>query len=257
MKTILTTSIAAMLATAAFAVDHIGAQPVTDINTSGDSNPDNISFSNYRLYFTATDKNRSRGIYVKKLVKGPLSAADPVLNRKPGKIKNLTSHDGGRTFQVIRDQLDSLGYQVQFRVLDARWFAVETAEPTGQIVAPTNRALRHARRIEEAQVGPPSFSDATALAQPVEPRRRVGEALHRYFDRYLTAVARELEIGGGVVVRRQDVEMGSGIGRTDHHARIAPQLLAHRPQRRIVANRARCHAGAQFVGDHEIEQQVE
>ena len=91
MKTILTTSIAAMLASAAFATDHIGAQPVTDINTLGDSNPDNVSFSNDRLYFTATDKNGKRGIYAKKLVRGPLAAADPVLNRKPAKIKNLTT----------------------------------------------------------------------------------------------------------------------------------------------------------------------
>ncbi|MFT0892205.1 DNA (cytosine-5-)-methyltransferase [Pseudochelatococcus sp. G4_1912] len=36
-------------------------------------------------------------------------------------VKNLVSHDKGRTFQVIRDVLENqLGYHVQFRVLDAR-----------------------------------------------------------------------------------------------------------------------------------------
>src|SRR5205085_9420012 len=58
-------------------------------------------------------------------------------------------------------------------VLDARRFAVEATEAARQIVAPTHRTLRHAGRVEQAQVGPPSFGDAAALAQPVEPRRRV------------------------------------------------------------------------------------
>jgi ELWxxDGT repeat protein len=86
---ILTGSILAFLAPA-HAVDAITAQPVTDINPLGDSNQDNITFSHDHLYFTAADKHGNRGIYVKKLTKGPLDAADPVLNRKPTLIRNLT-----------------------------------------------------------------------------------------------------------------------------------------------------------------------
>ena len=40
-------------------------------------------------------------------------------------VKNLLSHDGGRTFRVIRDVLTGdLGYRIQWRVIDARpWVA--------------------------------------------------------------------------------------------------------------------------------------
>ena len=93
---ILTGTILALIAPAR-AVDVISAQPVTDINidntnaaTHGDANPANITFSNDRLYFTATNKAGSRGIYVKKLTSGALNAADPVLTRKPTLIRNLT-----------------------------------------------------------------------------------------------------------------------------------------------------------------------
>ena len=67
----------------------IPAQPVTNINTEGDSNPANIKFSNNRLYFTATDKKGNTGIYVKKLTVGQLDENDPVLDRKPKLIRNL------------------------------------------------------------------------------------------------------------------------------------------------------------------------
>ena len=36
-------------------------------------------------------------------------------------MKNLKSHDGGRTFQIIRNTLtDALGYRLQTVVIDAR-----------------------------------------------------------------------------------------------------------------------------------------
>ncbi len=86
----LTGSILALLAPAYAGTKTIPAQPVTDINTAGDAHPANITFSNYKLYFTATDKGGNTGIYVKSLTKGNLHVADPVLNRKPGRIRNLT-----------------------------------------------------------------------------------------------------------------------------------------------------------------------
>lgn len=35
-------------------------------------------------------------------------------------VKNLKSHDGGRTYQVIRGALEELGYQVEVRIIDSR-----------------------------------------------------------------------------------------------------------------------------------------
>lgn len=44
-------------------------------------------------------------------------------------VKNLLSHDGGRTFRVIRETLErELGYQVHFRVLDGRHFVPQHRE---------------------------------------------------------------------------------------------------------------------------------
>ncbi|MFZ5478012.1 MAG: DNA (cytosine-5-)-methyltransferase [Myxococcota bacterium] len=44
-------------------------------------------------------------------------------------VKNLKSHDRGRTFSVILDVLrEQLGYEVHVRVLDARWFVPQHRE---------------------------------------------------------------------------------------------------------------------------------
>jgi DNA (cytosine-5)-methyltransferase 1 len=44
-------------------------------------------------------------------------------------VKNLLSHDGGRTFQVIHQTLAcELGYHVQYRILDARGFVPQHRE---------------------------------------------------------------------------------------------------------------------------------
>lgn len=43
-------------------------------------------------------------------------------------VKNLVSHDKGRTFEVIYNTLDELGYSVHFRVLDGRHFVPQHRE---------------------------------------------------------------------------------------------------------------------------------
>jgi DNA (cytosine-5)-methyltransferase 1 len=44
-------------------------------------------------------------------------------------VKNLVNHDGGRTFQVIRQTLEEeLGYQISFRVVDAAHFLPQHRE---------------------------------------------------------------------------------------------------------------------------------
>jgi DNA (cytosine-5)-methyltransferase 1 len=44
-------------------------------------------------------------------------------------VKNLLSHDGGRTFEVIRRTLeDDLGYQIQTRIIDAKSFVPQHRE---------------------------------------------------------------------------------------------------------------------------------
>lgn len=43
-------------------------------------------------------------------------------------VKNLVAHDKGRTFEVIYNTLDKLGYSVHFRVLDGRHFVPQHRE---------------------------------------------------------------------------------------------------------------------------------
>lgn len=43
-------------------------------------------------------------------------------------VKNLVGHDKGRTFEVIYNTLDELGYQVHFRVLDGKHFVPQHRE---------------------------------------------------------------------------------------------------------------------------------
>lgn len=43
-------------------------------------------------------------------------------------VKNLVSHDKGRTFEVIYNTLDELGYSIHFRVLDGKHFVPQHRE---------------------------------------------------------------------------------------------------------------------------------
>ena len=57
-----------------------------------------------------------------------------ILNEKRPKafllenVKNLCSHDHGRTFSVIRESLDELGYEIFYRVLDGQDFVPQHRE---------------------------------------------------------------------------------------------------------------------------------
>lgn len=43
-------------------------------------------------------------------------------------VKNLVSHDKGRTFEIIHNTLDKLGYSIYFRVLDGQYFVPQHRE---------------------------------------------------------------------------------------------------------------------------------
>lgn len=43
-------------------------------------------------------------------------------------VKNLTSHDKGRTFNVIKNTLDELGYSIHYKVLDGKFFVPQHRE---------------------------------------------------------------------------------------------------------------------------------
>ena len=59
-------------------------------------------------------------------------------------VKQLTTHDHGRTFSVIQERLASLGYHVKWRVLNALDFGVPQKRERVVIVGFRNPALCHA-----------------------------------------------------------------------------------------------------------------
>jgi DNA (cytosine-5)-methyltransferase 1 len=78
-------------------------------------------------------------------------------------VKNLVSHDKGRTFEVIRRTLsEELGYQIHCRVIDAAHFVPQ-----------------HRERILIVGFRDPANFDFDALPLPAKGRRSVGEILHR------------------------------------------------------------------------------
>ena len=84
----------------------------------GDANPANIGFSHDVLYFTATEKHGHLGMYAKKLTRGGLNVADPVLNRKPTLVKNLF-------FKKANHPVDNLVRSYEVNVADKFFFHVQ------------------------------------------------------------------------------------------------------------------------------------
>lgn len=78
-------------------------------------------------------------------------------------VKNLMSHDKGRTFDVIRRTLrDELGYHIHCRVIDGAHFTPQ-----------------HRERILIAGFSEPVAFDWEAIALPVKGQKRLGEILHK------------------------------------------------------------------------------
>lgn len=78
-------------------------------------------------------------------------------------VKNLMSHDKGRTFDVIKRTLqEELGYQIHFRILDASHFVPQ-----------------HRERIVIVGFRDPTEFDFDAVPLPPKGLRKVGEILHK------------------------------------------------------------------------------
>jgi DNA (cytosine-5)-methyltransferase 1 len=76
-------------------------------------------------------------------------------------VKNLVSHDGRKTFRIIRDALEELGYRIYYRILDGGHFVPQ-----------------HRERILIAGFREPTGFSWDALPMPVKGARRLREILH-------------------------------------------------------------------------------
>src|ERR1035437_8769217 len=81
-------------------------------------------------------------------------------------VKNLASHDGGRTFEVIRRTLaDSLGYRIAWNIIDARRFVPQHRERI--FVVGMHPDLN--TRFDFAEVGLPALSRSPCLEAVLHP----------------------------------------------------------------------------------------
>ncbi len=98
-------------------------------------------------------------------------------------VKNLRSHDRGRTFQVIQETLEQLGYQVKAQVLDARGFVPQHRERI-YIVAFSPEARHVAEHFRFPIVPANGPSLGSVLEASVPPKYVLSDHLWQWHQNY-------------------------------------------------------------------------
>lgn len=98
-------------------------------------------------------------------------------------VKNLTSHDKGKTFQVIKSTLDRLGYEVFHKVIDARYFVPQHRERVF-IFGYLRSAFPHAPAFEFPE--PPEYQPVLKdiLESETDPKYVLTDHLWQYLQAY-------------------------------------------------------------------------
>ena len=134
----------------------------------------------------------------------------------------------------------------------------DAARAAGQVVVgaladgPTVRGSKHTRSANAPG------RDAAAVAQAVEAGRLVGEQAHGLLEREVAVAHRVADHERGVRGAAHHVEVRAGVGAADHRPRVAPHVDAHLPGLfGLGAAEVGAQAGAQLVGDDDVEERVE
>jgi DNA (cytosine-5)-methyltransferase 1 len=122
-------------------------------------------------------------------------------------VKNLVAHDKGRTFEVIYNTLDELGYSVHFRVLDGKYYVPQHRERI--IIVGFNRTIFGGR--ENFQFPKPpekNLSLKEILEENPDSKYTLSDKLWQYLQDY---AAKHKAKGNGFGFGLTDIE---GISRT-------------------------------------------
>ncbi len=112
-----------------------------------------------------------------------------ILNEKRPKafmlenVKNLVAHDKGRTFEVIYNTLDELGYSVHFRVLDGKHFVPQHRERI-IIVGFDRRVFRGDERFEFPNLPEPHWRIRDILEENIDAKYTLSDKLWNYLQAY-------------------------------------------------------------------------
>ena len=118
-------------------------------------------------------------------------------------VKNLLSHDRGQTMKVILSELDRLGYEVNYEVVDARHFVPQHRERT--FIVGFRRKVYGGLRFEFPSLPAATRRLSSILETDVDPKYMLSQHLWDYLQAY---AAKHRRLGNGFgfgLVRSSDV----------------------------------------------------
>ena len=98
-------------------------------------------------------------------------------------VKNLVSHDKGRTFKVITETLEELDYSVHYEVLDGKSFVPQHRERI-MIVGYDRKVFGGKEKFEFPKLGEPVNSIGDILEQNVPAKYTLSDKLWGYLQNY-------------------------------------------------------------------------
>lgn len=98
-------------------------------------------------------------------------------------VKNLVSHDRGRTFKVIKETLEELDYSIHFEVLDGKTFVPQHRERI-MIVGFDNKRYKGKEHFEFPKLGEPVKCVADILDSNVADKYTLSDKLWNYLQNY-------------------------------------------------------------------------
>lgn len=98
-------------------------------------------------------------------------------------VKNLVSHDKGKTFTIIKETLKELGYSIHFKVLDGQHFVPQHRERI-IIVGFDNNIFKGKETFEFPKMGDTKFAIRDILEDEVDPKYTLSDKLWNYLQEY-------------------------------------------------------------------------
>jgi DNA (cytosine-5)-methyltransferase 1 len=98
-------------------------------------------------------------------------------------VKNLISHDKGKTFTIIKETLRELGYSIYFKVLDGKHFVPQHRERI-IIVGFNDEVFKGKESFEFPKLGDVKFAIKDILETNVDPKYTLSDKLWNYLQEY-------------------------------------------------------------------------
>lgn len=98
-------------------------------------------------------------------------------------VKNLISHDKGKTFTIIKETLKELGYSIHFKVIDGQYFVPQHRERI-IIVGFNNKVFKGKEKFEFPKMGEMKFAIRDILEDEVDTKYTLSDKLWNYLQEY-------------------------------------------------------------------------